>query len=151
MGKYLIENKFLLVDIMGMYNFLAANPFKQAVDAKYYSTVHDKFSEVLSAFDLDPNMDESGRAKVLFSHVPAGCTYRCVMHFAQLMHDESFVRYNFGTEENLKRYNQSTPPEYPLHRIPQIPIAILAGTADILTEVSDVQWLIEKLGSRVVF
>ena len=51
----------------------------------------------------------------------------------------------------MLQYGEEKPPSYPLNSIEGVPIAIVAGTADVLTAEEDQNWLIEQLGDKVVF
>lgn len=59
------------------------------------------------------------------------------------MRSDSFKRYDFGSDTNLRKYNQTTPPDYPLQDIKNIPIAIIAGMQDELADAKDIDWLNE--------
>lgn len=38
------------------------------------------------------------------AHFPAGTSYKSINHFKQVMKSKKFERYDYGKEENLKRY-----------------------------------------------
>ena len=67
---------------------------------------------------------------------------RPLVHYAQLYVSHNFEAYDFGAEENLIRYGQTTPPEYDLSQI-LAPVAIFKGDADVLVNVSDVDKQVE--------
>ena len=43
-----------------------------------------------------------------------------------------FMQYDYGSSTNIKVYNSTTPPEYPLDQV-SLPVAIYYGTNDYLT------------------
>ncbi|XP_075145577.1 lipase 3-like [Haematobia irritans] len=48
---------------------------------------------------------------------PGGVSTGQLLHFMQLKYSSKFRQFDFGHKENLIRYNQSEPPEYPLQQI----------------------------------
>ena len=48
------------------------------------------------------------------------------------------------------KYGQHEPPEYDLSKIKHVPIAIMAGTDDILASLADTRWIKDKLDPNVV-
>ena len=61
------------------------------------------------------------------------------------MKNKRFEYFDYGKEENLKRYGIEEPPLIPLENIENFPIALLAGTEDKLATIEDVKWLMEGL------
>jgi hypothetical protein len=39
-----------------------------------------------------------------FANYPAGCSFRCVNHYKQLMLAQKFKKYDFGPEANQLKY-----------------------------------------------
>ena len=48
---------------------------------------------------------------------PAGTGFRCILHYKQCMIDGRFRRYDFGEEENLKRYGKKEADDFDLSQI----------------------------------
>ena len=87
------------------------------------------------------------------SNAPAGSSWRNWAHYSQLMADrpQAFKRYDYESDEaNMKVYNQTTPPDYELHKL-DFPIAMFKGRSDLLADPQDVDWVHEKLAKTVVF
>jgi hypothetical protein len=61
------------------------------------------------------------------------------------MNRKIFEHFDYGPEENLKRYGTETAPPIPLENIKEFPIAMLAGTEDKLAQIDDVRWLKDKM------
>jgi hypothetical protein len=55
------------------------------------------------------------------------------------------MKYDFGVDENIKRYGSMNPPEYDLKKIVDVPIALLCGNKDMLSSPEDYKWLKEIL------
>ncbi|KAF2889576.1 hypothetical protein ILUMI_16597, partial [Ignelater luminosus] len=67
---------------------------------------------------------------VIASNTPAGSSVKHWMHGAQLYSFDRLSKYDHGEEENVRRYGQSTPPEYNLTQV-TTPVAIYYGTNDV--------------------
>jgi pimeloyl-ACP methyl ester carboxylesterase len=88
--------------------------------------------------------------RVYLAHSPSGTSYKAMNHFKQIGLSNRFQEYDYSGPENVKRYNQSYPPEYDLKKIKDFPIALLAGENDKLCPIENVEWLRDQLGSNVV-
>jgi len=84
------------------------------------------------------------RKSIYMSHTPAGTSVRNMYHFMQLVQDEKFQKYDYGTWENLKKYKSLYPDEYDLTAI-QNKVVLFYGKSDWLTHPSDVAWLSQQL------
>jgi hypothetical protein len=73
-----------------------------------------------------------------------------LIHYGQIIRSKKFQRFNFGAEENKKRYGQELPPEYDLSKI-RVPTALLTGDIDTLGDQKDVKWLKEESGLNYMF
>lgn len=60
-----------------------------------------------------------------------------------MIRDKQFQRYDYGSEENLKRYGIATPPKYDLSAIP-FKMLMLSGDVDQLSDTTDVNWLLDE-------
>jgi triacylglycerol lipase len=90
------------------------------------------------------DIDIQDRLDMALSNIPAGQGYKSPLHYGQLIDHKTqvFQRFDHGTEENMKKYGQATPPDYDLKSI-RVPIALIAGTYDKLADPEDVKWLSE--------
>ncbi|XP_070073656.1 lipase 1 [Drosophila takahashii] len=94
-------------------------------------------------------MNETIIPIVLSTH-PAAISSRQPKHFLQVRRAGKFQLYDFGAEQNMKIYNQSLPPEYPLQNVrPLSPIHIFYSDGDTMTVAKDVLQLINTLASVV--
>jgi len=100
----------------------------------------------ISAHKEDENLE---RAHVLITHYPAGSSLKTLTHFIQVYRAQKFQDYDYGEDENMTRYGQKTPPEFPLQNYPNISTHILTGEHDDTVPPIDVQKLVNILGSKV--
>jgi len=68
-------------------------------------------------------------------------------HWAQAVRANVFQHMDWGTEGNMKHYNQPTPPLYDLSKFPSatLPTALFTGGNDYLADPNDVQHLLDSL------
>lgn len=71
---------------------------------------------------------------VITTNLPAGCSTRQFLHYAQEITSKKFRKYDYGSSENLDKYGQISPPDYDLNKI-TAPIALYYGSNDRLTAV----------------
>ncbi|XP_075726515.1 gastric triacylglycerol lipase [Rhipicephalus microplus] len=90
------------------------------------------------------------RIPVYLAHMPAGTSIRNIIHYTQMYRAQNFIMYNYGFTENLIRYNQPEPYEYPLEHV-FAPIALFTGASDRFANPMDVQSLRSRLGENIVF
>ncbi|XP_046394222.1 lipase 3-like isoform X1 [Ischnura elegans] len=81
---------------------------------------------------------------VIFGHLPAGCSAKTVMHYAQGVLTGDFRLYDYGLIGNLKRYGSAEPPEYDLGLV-TAPVNLHYSSNDWLANVEDVKKLADKL------
>ncbi|EFN80677.1 lipase 3 [Harpegnathos saltator] len=80
---------------------------------------------------------------------PAGCSFKQLVHYAMgVQNPGHFQFYDYGMVSNFKRYNQITPPEYPVHKI-TAPVSLYIGLNDWLAPPKDVDILSKKLPNVV--
>lgn len=60
---------------------------------------------------FNPKYDDAGRAKIFEGHFPHGTNFRSIIHYAQLHLAQKFRYFDYGIEENQKRYGNDEPPE----------------------------------------
>jgi pimeloyl-ACP methyl ester carboxylesterase len=55
------------------------------------------------------------RLPVIVAHEPSGTSTQNIIHWTQLMKRDNFEKFDYGTAaKNLKAYNQTKPPQYPV-------------------------------------
>ncbi|KAL9707285.1 hypothetical protein quinque_010803 [Culex quinquefasciatus] len=75
---------------------------------------------------------------------PAGASVLQLLHYIQIYNAKRFQQFDYGPEENLRRYNSTIPPEYPLHRI-TTPIHLYTSDYDNFNQPQDVDQLTRRL------
>lgn len=82
---------------------------------------------------------------VIFAHTPAGTSTKTVVHYAQEIHERgNFQNFDYGTDENMRRYGTNEPPTYNLQNI-TAPIALFYAQNDWLAGYQDVKKLYSAL------
>ncbi|KAL4620008.1 hypothetical protein ACB092_06G123000 [Castanea dentata] len=84
---------------------------------------------------------------VLFDHTFQSTSTKNFVHLSQMIRAGNIAEYDYGDEsENKARFGQPTPPMYYMTRIPKdIPLFLSYGGKDTLSDVNDVQLLLENL------
>ncbi|NXM71808.1 LICH hydrolase, partial [Serilophus lunatus] len=109
-------------------------------------TTLDKFC----AFVLDyiaggsiKNLNTS-RTDVYVGHSPAGTSVQNIIHWQQLAHTDQFQAYDYGSKENMKKYNQTAPPVYKIEEI-RVPTAVWSGGQDTFADPKDMARLLPRI------
>lgn len=85
---------------------------------------------------------------ILVGHFPAGAATNNLYHFLQLVSNDRFCAYDRGTQKNLAKYGQSTPPDYNLANI-RIPVAMYHSDNDKLIAAKDIQRVADRLSNLI--
>jgi hypothetical protein len=85
--------------------------------------------------DDDPKQINQAQLDAFMAHFPSGSSVKSVRHFRQLMIKKQFEHFDYGAEENMKRYGQATPPLIPIENVRDFPIALIAGSEDHLANI----------------
>ncbi|XP_057380728.1 gastric triacylglycerol lipase-like [Daphnia carinata] len=84
---------------------------------------------------------------IIDGHNPAGTSVNTAVHYAQnYIAGQTFQRFDFGRQENLLRYGQTTPPTYDLSKVTSN-VFIFWGQNDKVSAPQDIAWLETKLGN----
>ncbi|XP_077549614.1 gastric triacylglycerol lipase-like [Haemaphysalis longicornis] len=94
-------------------------------------------------------MTNWSRVHVYVHSVPAGTSWKNLLHFAQVVRTDQFCKYDYGAEKNKKTYGQTSPPCYPLEKI-TAPVAIFWGDGDTLSQPADIDKIRARVPSIVV-
>ncbi|XP_047999032.1 lipase 3-like [Leguminivora glycinivorella] len=74
---------------------------------------------------------------MIFCHMPSGASAKQLVHYAQEIISKKFRQFDYGAEENMKRYGSSEPPEYDLGKV-TAPVSLVYSDADWLVHPRDV-------------
>ncbi|NWR05846.1 LIPM Lipase, partial [Paradoxornis webbianus] len=88
------------------------------------------------------------RVDVYVGHSPAGTSAHNIFHWRQLAHTDQFQAYDYGSKENLKKYNQTAPPVYKIEEI-KTPIAVWSGGQDTFADPKDMAKLLPRITNLI--
>ncbi|XP_054169357.1 gastric triacylglycerol lipase-like [Oppia nitens] len=75
------------------------------------------------------------------SHFPTGVSSWVVAHFLQWSASSRFAKFDYGLQQNLIKYGQTYPPEYPLKSIRLPTISIFYSLNDAISEYRNVKMI----------
>ena len=81
---------------------------------------------------------------------PNGTSPRTAMHWGQLAKTQKVARYDFGEQENIKRYGTIEPPLVDISSIRDVPIAIFWGKYDQIVPLIQSRWVRDNLDPSVL-
>ncbi|NXW61871.1 LIPM Lipase, partial [Eurystomus gularis] len=88
------------------------------------------------------------RIDTYVGHTPAGTSVQNIIHWQQIRYADQFQAYDYGSKENMKKYNQSTPPAYKIEKI-SIPTAVWSGGRDKLADPKDMAKLLPRITNLI--
>ncbi|KFV65218.1 Lysosomal acid lipase/cholesteryl ester hydrolase, partial [Dryobates pubescens] len=91
----------------------------------------------------------TSRMDIYVGHEPAGTSVQNIIHWHQVqMHTDKFQALDYGCKENMKKYNQSTPPEYKIEKI-SIPTAVWSAGRDKFADPKDMARLLPRITNLI--
>jgi len=140
-----------LVGLFGIHELLNGpetyNPLLAYI-CKYVSPICSAYMGLI--LDNLPVDNDIRALQTFVGHIPAGSSLKCLSHYANNMRTGEFLEFDYGKKENMNRYGQATPPNYKLDNIKNVPICMLVGMNDLLSDIRDTQWLKEELDKNNV-
>uniref|UniRef100_A0A8B9I6R5 Lipase n=2 Tax=Anser TaxID=8842 RepID=A0A8B9I6R5_9AVES len=111
-----------------------------------FCTNMDKFCGQILCYIAGGNVQNlnTSRTDALVAHSPAGTSVQNIIHWHQIAHADRFQAYDYGLKENMKKYNQPTPPAYNIERI-STPIAVWSGGQDKFADTKDIAKLLSQI------
>lgn len=127
----------------------------KTIVAKIKKTVW-RFVQLICGVGEEINMDLE-RIPVMGRHEPGGTSLTNMLHWLQMMKTGEFKMMDFGEEENLRVYNQPTPPFYNVkamkRHLKDLDMYLIRGGNDSLVSKTDFNMLLDhfsdKLGSTL--
>uniref|UniRef100_A0A8C3KR30 Lipase n=1 Tax=Calidris pygmaea TaxID=425635 RepID=A0A8C3KR30_9CHAR len=89
----------------------------------------------------------TSRIDTYVAHFPAGAAVQNVIHWHQVQ-PRQFQAYDYGSKENMKKYNQSAPPVYPIEKI-STPVAVWSGGRDKFADPKDMAKLLPQISNLI--
>ena len=107
---------------------------------------------LLQTYQTEGNysVDDLDSVRVYRSHSPAGVAIGPLEQGSQVYLARRFQYFDYGYEENLLHYNSTTPPQIDISLIRNIPIAVFNGVYDLISDVRDVEWLVQQISNVLV-
>ncbi len=91
--------------------------------------------------DMDLSECHMERYQNYVAHYPAGTSLKAYQHILQLAASGKFRKFDYGrSDENLRIYGTSEPPEYPIDLIEK-KVLIVAGMHDRMGSIEDARKL----------
>lgn len=84
----------------------------------------------------------------LLAHFPMGSSIQTITHFQQMLRSNEFKQFDFGLEENMKRYGNPVPPKYDLSKV-TAPTSLHYASGDFITKPIDVKRIASELPNLV--
>jgi len=85
------------------------------------------------------------------STLPSGSSTWGGAHLLQKLITKRPTKFDFGEEENIRRYGQKVPPEYNLSAINSTNIALIYAADDWLNDIDDINLLKHTLTGQILF
>ena len=109
---------------------------------KFKNRVSPYFKKMLGAFVLWRLQTQ--QISKIAGHSPDSVSMRTILHYLQLVLSNEFHAFNYGPEENMRRYGRRSPPLYDLNRV-TAKVAVFWGQNDILIVPKDQRRLVRSL------
>ncbi|XP_021256163.1 gastric triacylglycerol lipase-like [Numida meleagris] len=113
-----------------------------------FCTNSDRFCGKVLCYIAGGNIQNlnTSRIDVYVGHSPAGTSVQNIIHWHQVFHADRFQAYDYGWKENMKKYNQPTPPAYEIEKI-STPIAVWSGGQDKFADLRDMAKLLSRINN----
>lgn len=156
-NKYLVAaaNKIRVLEAaivhgLGYYNWFAPMPMAVGAIDVVCDTLPDVCKFIGKTVLGNDAVDNAGRFDVFMANEPSGSSYRTFIYYGQMIASGRYALYDYGVVENRKVYGQKEAPLVPIENY-NVPTVLLSGDLDGLSTPTDVAFLSEKLGDKVVF
>ncbi|XP_045475155.1 lipase 1-like isoform X2 [Harmonia axyridis] len=139
-----------ILDELHMIDFYGSGMYphlKKLVEntCKTYPTISTCQVILESLVGSNRNTLEAETLPLFFRRYPASFSIKTLAHYGQERSSGGrFQMFDYGTRENLLRYNSVIPPAYDLQKI-KVPVYILFGEADLLSVEEDLDILFADL------
>ncbi|NXY40298.1 LICH hydrolase, partial [Ceuthmochares aereus] len=90
----------------------------------------------------------TSRTDIYAAHSPAGTSVQDILHWHQIIYANQLQAYDYGSKENMKKYNQTTPPTYKIEKI-SVPTAVWSGGEDKFADPKDMAKLLPRITNLI--
>ena len=137
-----IQNLF---DVLNVHEFMGENWLITNFGSEFCAIFGKICDDIVASLaDMDSTRDNYERYDVVAGHDPSGTSVQNMVHWEQLNFIDNFQKYDYGVDENMKIYGQSTAPLYDLSKITH-EVYLFAGSEDMLADPTDVQRLKDEM------
>ncbi|XP_033228946.1 lysosomal acid lipase/cholesteryl ester hydrolase-like [Belonocnema kinseyi] len=140
-----------ILDNVGHFGIIVS-PFLVYIDTfifKHRISTFLIFILIYSASGIDYNGTDLEVVRKEIVYIPGGLSTKQLTHYSfGFINPGTFRQYDYGKSENMRKYNSTIPPDYPLEKV-TVPIAIFQGLQDFLASPEDVEILVNKLPNVV--
>ncbi|XP_048328414.2 triacylglycerol lipase 2 [Ziziphus jujuba] len=140
---FLAENLY----VIGVREFIPkANDVGKLLDVAC-SKLGISCSNLLTLFTGPNCCVKTSTIDALLQHEPQPTATKNMMHLVQMVRRGTITKFNYNNiAQNLKHYEQATPPKYNMRSIPKnFPLLLSYGGKDTLSDVNDMQVLLDDL------
>ena len=143
-GAEVVQNLLQTVGIgNAMPNIFATLSHKICHLSYFHTFMCQKIFRHLISYD--PETIDLNMVPTYLGQVPAGTSVNTFVHFGQLFRNANhFLKFDFGTRENVEKYGTITPPEYSLHKITSS-LVLYFGDNDQFVKMKNIKILTDKL------
>lgn len=107
------------------------------------------FLDIMCGDGNPANVNQSQIGTIL-RYDPGGTSVNNMIHWQQEVKSGKFQTHDYGSDENMIFYNQSTAPEYDLTQMTGPKTVIFSGANDALADPQDVALIVEKVPSTTL-
>ena len=100
-----------LIKILGFKDFLPDPMSVLPASCKLIPGLCNSLNDFIFGKDPNNNINQT-LIPVFWNHVPCGTSVLSMIHYSQGVKADVFQMFDYGKDENLKHYNQTTPPLY---------------------------------------
>ena len=144
-ASYFTPTVEMLYEVLGFGEFLPNSFFMKWLathGCPKDESACDNLLFLLSGYDTS-NLNSS-RVPIYYAHTPAGTSVKNIIHYGQMMMDNKFQAYDYGSEKNKQKYGTAHPKEYSLKNL-TTPVYAFSGGHDWLADPVDVAWLVQRI------
>lgn len=98
--------------------------------------------------DSDLGDENKERMPVFYSHFPSGTSLKNLIHFAQLIRNKRFAKFDYGYDENVRRYGLGEAPLFDLSKVIGDKVHLVVGDKDRLATVEDNKKLAKVINAK---